>query len=446
MLGPGYYVEQPCNRTSTSELNVGGIVGRAYISNGIYCGIENCVNMGIIVHSGKPITLRESSTYVGGFMGYGNILSGLLTINNCANYASINYRGSGLNVYIGGIIGLLWSDDQDCLITNTINYGAIYYIENPETSAVIGGVIGKTGSFYFKNSIIRVENNVNAGKLEGNLPLNESYIGAIVGDIDKNTIIDHCFWTKRFGDYSAYGYNETDIHMNNTYEIELNSTTQEDLNAYARSKGLKWPWVALHLDGGKIKGVSEDDSDYVITTGKLFPAAEIEGKHFGFWSEEAGSKKVYDPLKSYPTDLYPVWDKYALRFDFDNRTYSMNGYDEGETIVYPDDPTKEGYVFVEWCTIDKTVCSPTNMTGESIVLHPQWEAIEPPFSSSSSQNMHNPKKTELIIGLSVGILVFIAIIVAIVIGIAMFKKKQNADPQAGVDRPLLVDNHQINTT
>ena len=153
-----------------------------------------------------------------------------------------------------------------------------------------------------------------------------------------------------------------------------------------------------------------------------------------------GSKDVYDPLKSTAIDLYPVWDKYVLRIYFDNRTYTMDGYDEGEAIVYPDEPTKEGYAFVGWCTIDSTVCSPTNMTGMSIVLHPQWEKIESSSSSSSSQNMHNPITIELIIGLSVGVPVFVVIVVAIIIGIAAFKKKkQNAGPQAGVDRPLLTE-------
>ena len=249
-----------------------------------------------------------------------------------------------------------------------------------------------------------------------------------------NTVIEHCLWTKRFSVDKAYGHNETEAQINDSYEVELNSTVHEVLNAYAKPKGLG-VWANLHLNGGKISGIPEEMNE-VITTGKFFPAAETEGKYFGFWSEKAGSKEVYDPEKSLATDLYPAWDVYALKFDFENRTYTLKGYDEGEEIVYPEDPVKEGYIFVEWCTIDKTVCSPTNMSNKNMVLHPQWEVIALSSSSSSSAFSHPKSKTGLIVGLSVGIPVFIVVVVAIIVGVILFRKKKN-EPQAMTDKPLL---------
>ena len=81
--------------------------------------------------------------------------------------------------------------------------------------------------------------------------------------------------------------------------------------------------------------------------------------------------------------------------------------------MYPEDPAKEGHIFLEWCTIDKTVCSPTNMSNKNMVLHPQWEIIE--ISSSSSVPSHPKSNAGLIVGLSVGIPVFIVVVVAIVV-------------------------------
>ena len=140
-----------------------------------------------------------------------------------------------------------------------------------------------------------------------------------------------------------------------------------------------------------------------------------------------GSKDVYDPLESTATDLYPVWNTYVLRFVFDDRAYILQGLKEGEAIAYPEEPTKEGYVFVGWCTADDTVCSPLNMPGKSSIFYPKWEDIAP----------LKARHMVLVFSLSVGVPVFVIAVAVIIALVVVFKKKGRNAPNPEIDRPRM---------
>ena len=77
--------------------DVGGIIG--YCSD---CTIENTVNMASAVFTGYT----SSNLYLGGIVGFLYTQNIETTVRNCANYGSVTHSGTtDYSTYIGGIVG-----------------------------------------------------------------------------------------------------------------------------------------------------------------------------------------------------------------------------------------------------------------------------------------------------------------------------------------------------
>ncbi len=159
--------------SSTSDLRVGGILGKNYITNK-KTTVSECKNKATITVSnilnGSPAnSYTPFELYTGGIVGE---MRGV--ISQCANYGNItttpeNNTQYSCFAFTGGICGLLESGASNCynvgnIHTNTTCYD---YISN-------GGIAGE----WLENN--NIENCHNIGKLTGE-PEKEISIGGIVG-------------------------------------------------------------------------------------------------------------------------------------------------------------------------------------------------------------------------------------------------------------------------
>ena len=121
-------------------LLIGGIVGDFSASNkGIT--VKNCANYGSVTHSGT-----SSDADIGGIVGYSSGSSpNKVFIQNCLNYGTITHNGTTVSdLYTGGILGSSSSGTNNNL-ENCVSGGKI--ISNKATNNNIGSIVGQINSF-----------------------------------------------------------------------------------------------------------------------------------------------------------------------------------------------------------------------------------------------------------------------------------------------------------
>lgn len=173
------------------EINAGGINGlnrAASFSNCHFSGnVQGAYNVGGLTYdfSGNVTdctvsgTIRSTQYYCGGLVG--QYISG--TMSNCNNYADIFVDNTAYSFQVGGIIGLINSDNIS--ITECTNQGTITVKSNHtgEYNTSVGGLVG----YFFNGALniysLTINNSINYGNVIVNRPDMDSYTfgGGLIG-------------------------------------------------------------------------------------------------------------------------------------------------------------------------------------------------------------------------------------------------------------------------
>lgn len=173
------------------EINAGGINGLnrvASFSNCHFSGnVQGAYNVGGLTYdfSGNVTdctvsgTIRSTQYYCGGLVG--QYISG--TMSNCNNYADIFVDNTAYSFQVGGIIGLINSDNIS--ITECTNQGTITVKSNHtgEYNTSVGGLVG----YFFNGALniysLTINNSINYGNVIVNRPYMDSYTfgGGLIG-------------------------------------------------------------------------------------------------------------------------------------------------------------------------------------------------------------------------------------------------------------------------
>ena len=348
-----------CNSSNSDVGSISGVCES--------CTIDSFVNMASVTYIGSS----SISPYIGGIVGR---LLGSSIIRNCVNYGSVTKSGiSTTESNIGGIAGICGGSGTKS-IQNCANYGTITHNGESTYNLRMGGIAGNVLS-----GTVVIESCMSGGRVVNLKQASEgNYIGSVVGYISSNfdpqTTIIHCFWTSDVGYDDVYGYNETAVTVTDSSLKELNEDTLDELNGYTEKNSTWDKWFMLHLNGGKINNLSKEA---LIVTQKQFPGPVKKGNSFLNWCVDAGCTEVFDPNATSitnNTELYARYqvNSYTITFVFNNgkenevRTLNFN-----ESIVYPENLTREGYIFAEWSP------RPDTMPAEDITVTAQWIEITP---------------------------------------------------------------------
>ena len=287
---------------NTIKLDIGGLIGISSFSN----IIRNCVNYGSLINSG----IINGTGYIGGIAG---TLSGsrIKFIQNCANYGTITHNGTTATLGIGGISGYF--------STGSIN------IENCVSAGQV--VNSKQGSW----------NNCYIGSIVGEI--NSGVTGVS---------ITHCFWTSDVGHTNYVGTGSGTI--SDSYQItSLNVTTLGELNEYV-SKNNTWDnWFMLHINGGKINELTQE-ALIVTQKHFSDPEKEGNTFLFWCKDRDCDERYDLNTTNiTEVTDLYAAWNTSTLTFDFNNGAENeVRVLNYNETIIYPENTTKKGHTFNGW--------------------------------------------------------------------------------------------------
>ena len=358
---------------------VGGILGGCEGEKDI-CVIENCLNFGEVKFNGT-MEGKKRVIHMGGIAGYlGSAdMANNTVVLNCVNFGNVVHAGNNTKTYIGGVVGFCTGEGNMCDVLNCANYGLINITGATDAAATyIGGVVGYGEVSY-------IENCVSGGIIAHNIT--GGFVGGIAGSLVDSTLSNSIWTFDTNCNVSCNGEEAAPVTLD-VYNVDINATHQDLLNENVLVNEGWLEWVILYLEGGRIAGSNGSD---VLVLHKVFPDA-VKDKHtFEGWYLDLGLNVSYDPMSvnfSDVSEIYAVYEPFTfvVSFDFGNGTVvEYSGY-ENASIVYPDAPSKEGYVFVGWCDANESMCSPTGVPGENITLHLVYEPVVIPVVPSSSSS------------------------------------------------------------
>ena len=382
-----------------NSLFVSGIVSR-FIDSGT---IRNCVNYGFITHSGD--TTGQVST-IGSIVALCGS-SGYKYIQNCANYGTITFKGTAKTLYIGGIVGSSWagtntvencvsagrvvnsgqvtensyngavigyiSSKQNpittithCLWTNDLGYNDVYDAKSEKTATV-------TNTSFNELSVPTVnELNEYAGKNTGwsnwfMLHLN----GGRINNLNQEAlIVTQKHFPDPVKDGSPFSFWCLDNKCTGRYDpITTNITGVTDLYAvYSSDSG----YVVTFGFGNGTK--TTKTVTYGESYGTLPSPGERTGYTFNGWftEEDGQGERITEEITvEIPMDhtLYAHWtiNNYTITFVFNNGAENeVRVLNFNETLLYPEDPTKEGYTFNGWSP------KPARVPAMNVTITAQW--------------------------------------------------------------------------
>ena len=294
---------------------IGSVIGYCF-SNKDSCTIESVVNVGSVSFEGDA----TSNLYIGGIIGYLDSGGYSNTLKNCVNYGSITHSGTSNSlVYLGGIAGISYGEKTSSNhVQNCANYGAITQTGS-SNSLAIGGIAGNSYYTTFENC---VSSGMIANQTSGD-------IGGIVGYINADTNITHCYWTWGTRFNAAYGYNGSNVDVTKSSLVTISQSTLTKLNDYAKKDNSWSNWVMLHLDGGRIGNVTQGT---IITPQKHFPESAREETSFVGWFKDEGYSVKFDPANdntSEITDLYAKWSPVNITTTESFISFSNNVNNDG---------------------------------------------------------------------------------------------------------------------
>lgn len=132
-------------------------------------------------------------SYLGGILGYCNMVTGNCILENNVNMAKLNFMGNvpSFDVYIGGIVACIYSQTSSyyCTVKDCVNKGKVTH-SGISKYVCMGGITGYSYGYSSGNEVI-IENCVNYGSVVhiGVTP-EVMYIGNIVNWTQSTTIIN----------------------------------------------------------------------------------------------------------------------------------------------------------------------------------------------------------------------------------------------------------------
>ena len=343
-----------------------------YSTEATYLGLFSLVNggmiKGVVVDSSCTVENNVTAyyTYAGGIVA--NSIAGIeFKLLDCVNMATVT--GTGPNSNIGGIIGCLYALSSTATVYNCVNFGNVTQL-GTVSGAVAGGIVGWITRKENSTLIPAIYNCVNLGTVTSG----STNVGAIMGYKSSKTVcvIKNAFWLSGFcvRPFPSTAAAETSEALGADFSVNGGELLVDVLNAYVDTVpelGLrKWGKVTFNANGGS---PVSPRSSLLVMLGE--PGATTkEGHSFEGWYADAefGDKWTASMVFSGDATLYAKWDvsNYTLTFDFGNGTVEERVLDFNESIEYPENMTRDGYIFNGW---NSTI---TRMPAEDFTIKALW--------------------------------------------------------------------------
>lgn len=351
-------------------VSLGGFVGYCYSSEHP-CIAEGLIGMADMTFSGRSKV--DESLRFGGVVGNFYAHTYKATVTNCMFYGKITYTGSGVCVYIGGVVGKcfgLLHEGSVCEVVNCMSTATAIGTGNPSDFLNIGGVVG----FLHSNGVIK--NCIWMGKASSTSP--KQFIGAIVG-FAINARIEYCYRGVKSGNHPLCGAERKMLLANNSYyDDDYNVENLMHINTYVgyslttsmifyalKSENYsQWTlnyqdksltFVLIDENGSKAKLFQSNSS--IIVLPKFSDTSDR--KRFSGWHEDPDLKIPYNMRMFFDEmTLYGKWESinncYYVTFNVTStKTYTVRQVCNGESLdVYQDTPKRSGYEFIAWKNTD----------------------------------------------------------------------------------------------
>ena len=131
------------------------------------------------------------------------------------------------------------------------------------------------------------------------------------------------------------------------------------------------------------RGGSQVNGQTLLSGGKIIKPVDPTKSGYTFvkWSKDGNATFDFNTPIYADTTLYAVWEanKYNITFNSNGGSSVANqliGY--GSSVIKPEDPTKEGYVFSGWYTdqLFKNSYNFNSSVYSSLTLYAKWEAVQ----------------------------------------------------------------------
>lgn len=316
-------------------------------------------------------TLSASGyNYVGGIVGVVDSKSPELNscIINCLNFGNIEINNNDKGV-VGGIVGPAMAASGVVYVQNCANYGDIRYISSSSLICGVGGIIGVTG----KNTI--VQNCFNVGDFFSDT---NAITGGVVGknEGDVNVKIENCYWLEgTFGD-KCLGLNTGKISgdivigsssfsrsytLNKPVVVDYKTRREliDALNSFYDISYL-YKWMLLDFNCSDTEKVGSLLQYVVHRNLNCLLSMKMDGYMFKGWYLGPDLRKKFNSATNDISRVEKLCGKWAPSINVTfvieaKKTTKVMANDDN--IEYPDIEIEYGYK-AEWCTQNKKICNP----------------------------------------------------------------------------------------
>ena len=403
------------------HLYLGGIAGGLYSSSDHSQTVKNCANYGVITHSGE-----SEGSRIGGIIGHSYNSSSMIKsayIYNCLNNGTITHNGTTSN---GLCLGEIAGKTYYTTIENCVSGGKISLLTGATNKNYTGSIVGYVESYtninytYFTSDLSgyskygggtpselnTLSYDSTSFELDGTVSIGSytatSLIDALNTYADYYTFRDYSHWLlnneknavsftinknspfalnsqiillpslANDGDMSFDGWYTDDGFTTPLTEYEVTSDTE----LYGRTCGHNVT-VTLDANGGDELPLKEMTIGCDRVYGDLPTPTRIGYTFLGWFTGRTDGDKIESGDKvtilSNHT-LYAHWsiNNYTLIFVFGNGTEpEVRVLEFNETITYPKNVTREGYIFNVWSP------KPDKMPANNTTITAQWIEIVP---------------------------------------------------------------------
>lgn len=402
----------------STNIFIGGITGQVGSTSSHGINIVNCVNYGTLYNSGSSL----DNIRMGGIVPeiYENSGNNNNFLYNCLNYGTITNIGqANSGYYIGGIIAISWGSK----IANCVSIGAISSNAEDRTGGFISALRNDQTTFsncYWTSDTGRTQYSGERPTIDGadiSLISISSNIVSSLNNYAMNNKWDE--WAYNNGKIikfivhngKGFSYSSSLILLPNPERrgyaflfwcINQNSTNNcitkyvHSDSGFTAATTLYAQWVAnscavtLDVNGGNT--IPSNKRSVSVPADKAYNYLLIptrRGYTFAGWYTEDGGLITNDTettaIITKNQILYAHWtaNNYTVSFDVNGGDEFIEEEDNNKTVTFNSTyedlpvPTKEGYSFVGWFTVDNE-----KITNESIVkiandhtLYARWTEI-----------------------------------------------------------------------
>ena len=391
--------------SATTNFCVSGIVGRLLGSS----TIRNCVNYGSVINSGTSTTESD----IGGITGFCGG-EGTKFIQNCANYGTITNNGESNSLYLGGIAGQSYCGT--IVIENCVSGGRIVNSKQANGNNYIGSVAGYIPSKNNPQTIITHcfwTSDVGYDSVYGYNETTMTVTDSSLRELTKETVDELNEYAGKNSTWNKWllNTNNSTIHFKvNDYNgfntsnklilfPDLAGTGNNSFKGWFTDPGYSTPHPSYEVSEGMTLyglygvvvtvtfdgngGTPSQQSKSVMfnkTYGALPGVGERSGYSFARWftskEERKGERVTEEDIVDIGSDhtLYAQWsiNNYTITFIFNNtKENEMKTLNFNDTIAYPENLTREGFIFNGWSP------KPDTMPAENITVTAQWIEVTP---------------------------------------------------------------------